>query len=261
MNTTTLTTIVTGFVDIGKYGTAPRKPRNIYHEAAKHSVLTLPLPLYVCVEEDDYDFVVNVRQSLNLMHLTKVVVIDYTKFVLYPYLENLHKTFEENFIQYIPEYVPVINEKSEFLKVSIRDNYWRSKYFMWIDYGIMTRAFNKDSFNKIKEIASKPHSKFSFGLLTYGKKKYTTPRYEYKDLMMGWKWVSACGILTLPSNSDSIMILQKWQDIAVKACTSGLFPFEESIMFYLYNQNPELFDVFYTSEYETIFEHYTRLHL
>ncbi len=56
-----MVTIVTGFIDLSKYGDK-RKDSNIYHNSAKNFTLKLPYNLICFVEKEDSDYVIKIRQ-------------------------------------------------------------------------------------------------------------------------------------------------------------------------------------------------------
>lgn len=250
-----MTTIVTGFIDLGKYGMT-RKPVTTYHNFAKLLTLKVPLPLHCFVEKENIELVTNIRKELGFENITTVEEIKIEDLFLYKHLDklsdNLKKAKEKGIKYEYPDlYIVVINGKLDMLQRAMNSNVYNSKNFMWLDYGILFRNFHTDDVNGILNIANNIKPKICLGLIDDKRS------LAYEKLMFGWNWVIISGLITF-NQEDNQVFFDLWKSEAETAILkNNLYPFEEAIFYKIWKDHPSLFTIYYAN-YDTCIYKYTK---
>jgi len=245
-------TIVTAFISLEKYGNLEkRRTKDDFINHARAFTLSLPFPLYCFLEKENVDEVLNIRNKLGLGNLTRIITVDFNQLPLALYMDKL-SSFPRTNNKFLypsknPAYPIIINSKSYFLRQAISENKYKSEYFMWVDFAANSKKYTLNTIDSLKRMMSKPYPKVAIGV--FDPKKII----PYEVLMVGIHYVSVGTIFTLSKNSEEFLDL--WDKEEIKAINSGLYPFEESIFYYLTKQRPDLFNVI-VSTYETYIQKY-----
>lgn len=258
------TTLVTGFVDISKYGNGDRrKDPSWYNSYAKRFIFKLPIPMYIFVEKDNYDFVCNARKEYGFEEITEITIIEFKNLYCYEQFEKLKRSLDKfnklkkNKYQLTcnnASYPVVINSKHEFLFRAMIDNKFKSNYFMWIDYGILSRNYLLEDSDFILQIAENPKPNVCIGLIN-------DSSYTFENLMIGYKYLTIGTMFTLEYNRNSFKFLHKWRYYYDRACDEGLYPYEEPIFYHLYKEYPDMFSTYWGNYNTCIFKyHYNFAH-
>jgi len=94
----------------------------------------------------------------------------------------------------------------------------------------------------LTKILDKPKEKISFAVIS--------DRSELID-KDGFIWTCGGGLITLPCNQSSNMFLKEIENCFINLISNNHYVFEETCMFIMYKNKPELFDIFYAN-YDTL---------
>lgn len=238
------TTIVTGYFDLSRFSGPIRKLKFWYISDASNFTLKLPLPMIIFVEESDADTILNIRKEYQ--DITRVITISLTDLALwdtFPTLQQLYdnKVIDPNVKGYSPAYVVTVNSKMQFMNSAMDLNPFSTSYFMWVDFGIKARGYTMDiDFPKIIDIAKDPQTKPSFAIIS---PTWNSTGYD------GFRWIAAGGLMTFPNGCQQFF--KDCQKLFRELVSQGHYALEETVMFLLWKQNPDHFNVFYAN-YDTL---------
>lgn len=261
------TTLVTGFIDISKYDNGDRRrDPTWYNSYARRFIFILPIPIYIYVEKENYDFVYNTRKDFGFEEITEITIIEFEDLYCYEKVRKLKEALNKfnnsnksdkekfEFTCDNSSYPVVINSKHEFLFRAMIDNKFKSNYFMWLDYGMLSRGYLPEDSDFILKIAKNPKPNVCIGLINQC-------NYNYEQLMIGYKYLVIGTMFTLEYNRNSFKFLNKWRYYFDRSCDEGLYPYEESIFYYMYKEYPEMFSIYWGNYNTCIFKyHYNFTH-
>jgi protein YibB len=148
------TTIVTGIYDIGR-GSWPNFNRT-YNEYFKYfkNILSLDCNIVIYIDEKDLNVVTLLRSEIDPnFNKTKIITNNFTELEAYKKFYNRTKEvmsgeifksrrFESHTPEMIyPEYNIINYNKVSFLEDTIKNNYFNSQYFIWLDAGYAHHRF------------------------------------------------------------------------------------------------------------------------
>ena len=156
-------TLITCFYDIGrnhwKYSTRSNDTYFINSE----KVLDKLNPIVIFTTDEHIDKIKSIRKKtdINLIY-TKFIILPFEELKWYDLKETI-KNIQNEIIIYpeternnpefvIPEYIILINNKTEFMYKVSKLNYFNSTIFQWIDFGLpptLLKSFNKNYFSNI----------------------------------------------------------------------------------------------------------------
>ena len=250
------TTIVTTYINISKYDSRSAKRSELeYKKQASDFLLKIPLPMYIYVESENEDFVREERTKYGLESLTKIVVLDFSNLSHSGSLHSLgrgrdkgKKKARKSSALDNSSYVVIINSKAEFVSRSMKDDYFNSNYFYWLDFSIGRHRYTESNIQNVLDIAANPHGKVSLGLIN----KYEG---DYDELMTGYKWLTIGGSFTVPNEGKGKAFLNKWIAEYNSATAKDLYPYEEAIFYKMWMDKPKDFIV-YNANYDTCLYEY-----
>lgn len=129
-------TIVTGFLKL-PIKRPPKKGTQKYNYLDKAvPTLSIDQNMIIYVSEDCIDFVTKERTKRNLMSKTKIIKITVEdNLYLYDQLDKVEDAVSKNIPPYnIPKYVLSVNSRYNYMKDAIKNNYFNTDYFGWIDF-------------------------------------------------------------------------------------------------------------------------------
>lgn len=129
-------TIVTAFLNIN----LKRKPKHgceSYNYIEKsNGTLSIDQNMVIYVSEDLIKFVTKFRKDKGLLHKTKIIEINIEEHLyLYKNIDKVRVNVKKNIEPYnLAEYILAVNSRYGYLKSAIKNNYFKTDYFMWIDF-------------------------------------------------------------------------------------------------------------------------------
>lgn len=252
------TTIVTGYMNMTSKHTS-----RYYLEAFEKFLARFDRQMIVYTDQQNATRTRNIRKFLGLGHLTIVKVIDRTFLTLDDVRQFAVKetplvlkngctckrtcqrtcqrteTCERHDPKREFDYLLATNSKCTMILDAL--SWSPGSRFAWLDFGLGSRGYDgaKD-IEPFYKILDNPRQGFSFGVID-------DREIEYSTLMDGFRYCAAAGLITFEKSSVTTGVLHRWETEFRRAVRAGLCPMDESILYYLYKQTPELFSVFKTN--------------
>lgn len=151
-------TLVTCFYNINrdKWGNYSRSIDK-YFENCKH-VLNKKNPIIIFTTEEYNDRCIEIRKKTDKnMAYTKIINIPFEQLMYYDLIErireiqlgninNIYPECERVCPEFcVPEYIVVINNKTNFLKQVATENAYNSTIFQWVDFGLHPNVFDNNA--------------------------------------------------------------------------------------------------------------------
>jgi len=140
------------------------------------------------------------------------------------YRDPLNTIFRTDYNIKDYSYNNIINLKAIFIKDAIKN--YPSSYYAWIDFGLSKNGYNyNDDIHYFKNVF-KEVDKITFAIVLETRKN--------EDLI-------AAGLMLFPNNKLSIDFCESWYSTYL-----GTNKTEEQIIYNMYTENPELYNVYYS---------------
>lgn len=155
-------TLVTCFYNINRDNwDAYSRPIEKYFINAGN-VLNKKNPIVIFTTENYVNKCIEIRKKTDI-HLiyTKIIILPFEELLYYDKMETIRDIQKKNIHNIpnnsqncpefcIPEYIIVINNKTNFLKKVVDQNFYNSQIFQWVDFGFHENLyhFNNDFFNE-----------------------------------------------------------------------------------------------------------------
>lgn len=228
-------TYVTGFFLLKTDGGKKHK-YNYLEKSIK--TLSISKNMYIFISSDIYDHVYNIRKNLNLLDKTKIVIIDEKNLYMIQHYNKINENIINNWKPYDnPYYIMCVATRNNYVKSAIEDNYFKTNYFIWVDFGLNHIVNIPDNFHlhinqnykiRIGWVARVHRNNFVFNHETLAGGLYGG---HYKALL------------------NFFELHDKW---FIRLMNRGLNINNDKVLFYMFEEYPELFDV-YCSAYSNIF--------
>ena len=131
-------TIVTGFLKLDiKRPPKKNTPNQIYDYIDKaKNTLMIPQKMVIYLTNESVDIVKKIRSEIGMIDKTKIIVITKEKnLYMNNRIEIINKNVKKNNSPYnIGEYICAVNSRYSYLEDTIKNNYFRTDYFAWIDF-------------------------------------------------------------------------------------------------------------------------------
>jgi hypothetical protein len=253
-------TIVTMIYDIRKIelcNNDRNRKVNKYLELAQEFILLLPYPVIFFIDDDDietYKYIYNSRNELNLLQLTNICKISFTKTYFYKYLSRLEE-LQRHFIirngelkHETPLYIILTNNKFFFMEKAIELNPFNSSHFIWMDFGINHVAKNTELIHewincvpdKIKQLCINPYI------------ENIEPKKYFENI-----WHNCAAGLFSGSKENLLKYGELFKQKTEQIYNENWYQLEEAVMTIIQRENYELFD-FYYGDYEGIISNYLK---
>jgi hypothetical protein len=253
-------TIVTMIYDIRKMENNTNiNNRNIsgYIELANQFMLKLPYPIIFFINEDDtetYNIIYNIRNKLNLSHLTHIYKLDLQYTYFYKDLKRLEE-LQKQFIIHnghlnheTPLYIILNNNKFVFMEKAIELNPFNSSHFVWMDFSINHVAKNTELIHdwilkipdKIKQLCINPYI------------ENVEPKQYFQNI-----WHNCAGGLFSGSKENLLKYVELFKQKTEQIYNENWYQIDEAVMTMVQRENYELFDFFY-GDYEGIISNYSK---
>ena len=241
-----MTTIVSAFIS----NINTRKDRTIekYIEYGK-VLLQTKIQKIIFIDEIIFNELKNYSNEL-----TYLIPIKKESMYLYKYKKlitnfNLNSTSPEKDSF---EYMLTICSKTEWITKAIELNYFNSRNFIWIDFGIK-HIFNCDDnefIKKIENINNKIYKKIRIGSIWNPNIQY------YGDIYKDIQWYFAGGVFG--GDIKSILLFsEKTKEMCIKIIQEkNTIMWEVNIWYLIYKEIPELFDCYNCDHNSSLVDNY-----
>ncbi len=225
-------TVVTGFI---KVNNSVKKHKYDYVQCA-NKTLSLPNFMVIYISEDLYEDVKKIRYDLGLLEKTKIVILTIDDLYMYKEKSLIDECCSKNVSPYNnPLYIMAVNSRYSYLEKAIQNNYFKTDYFAWVDFGISHIV----TMDNIKTITYDNPLKVRIAWIAR------------KNLGYNHKCLGG-GIFV--AHKITMKILCKLHDIEFKYNLSlGHSINDDKTLFFIYLNNPELFDIYF-SGYNCLYE-------
>jgi hypothetical protein len=234
-------TIVTGFLDIKIKRPAKSNTPNQTYDYIEKSRGTLKIPQYMVIYCSDCLIaqVSKIREEYGLLDKTKIIKITLEdNLYMADKLDIIRANVAKNNPPYdIPEYILAVNSRYGYLQNAIKNNYFNTEYFAWVDFS----ASHIVNIPPNKIIEPKSHDKVRIGWIA----RYSNNQFVYNHHCLGG------GIFS--GHKEIMMELIKIHHLEfVRLTEMGHNINDDKLLFIIMEQNPYLFDTFF-SDYKNLF--------
>jgi len=225
-------TVVTGFIRVNH---ASKKHKYDYVSCA-NKTLSLPNPMVIYISQDLYEQVKEIRKNLGLLEKTKIVILQVSDFYMYDQKHRLDQCCLKNRSPYNNSlYIMAVNSRYSYLEKAIRNNYFGTDYYAWVDFGL-NHIVNMDVIEPITY-----NDPLRVKIAWIARKNLT---YNHKCLGGG----------IYVAHRDTMNILCRLHDIEFRYNLSlGHCVNDDKTLFFIFMKYPELFDIYY-SGYNCLYE-------
>lgn len=189
-------------------------------------------------------------------HNTKIVLIDKTKYYLYPYmntecLQNFNLNTDNPNKDTI-EYMFTMSLKTEWMREAVDINHFNSDHFVWVDFGIR-HVFNCDDRTFIDALETLTQNiRDKIRIASIWNLEHTTNKNVYQEIL----WYFAGGVFG--GSKEKILV---FADLMKEKCLQIIHEkqtlmWEVNVWYLIYLENKELFECYYGSHDHTIITNY-----
>jgi hypothetical protein len=236
-------TLVTACYDLTKYHNKSRNTQDSINNMK--SLLETPCYLVIFTDNSLYNSIFNIRNEVNLNHLTKYIVKEFEELNVYKYLDiiktNREKYYPTRDERTCAESHLICCSKFDLVLETIQLNPFNTTKFGWIDSNVGIN-FSKICLNYknnmlLKILNNARTDKFHIQILNVTDKRFSESD-NLREYYNQYRWV-VCGSFFLIGNKDiGIKILTELNNVFIKTTNLGYGHGEE--MFYL-----EILDKYY----------------
>ena len=236
-------TLVTACYDLTKYSDKLRNSQDLINTIK--SLLETPCYLVIFTNSILYNSIFNIRNELNLNHLTKYIVKEFEELNVYKYVdivksnrEKYHPTRDE---RTCAESHLICCSKFDFVLETINLNPFNTTKFAWIDSSVGNN-FSKICLNYknnilLKILNNATTDKFHIQILNVTDKRFSESD-NLREYYNQYRWVVCGGFFLVGNKELGNKILTDLNNVFIKTTNSGYGHGEE--MFYL-----EILDKYY----------------
>ena len=234
-------TIITGYLNIKIKRPAKSNTTNQIYDYIEKSRGTLQIPqcMVIYCSEELIDDVSKIREEAGLLNKTKIIKITLEdNLYMADKLEKIRENVAKNNPPYdIPEYILAVNSRYGYIQNAIENNYFNTDYFAWVDFS----ASHIVNIPPNKIIEPKSHDKVRIGWIA----RHSNNQFVYNHHCLGG------GIFF--GHKEIMMELIKLHHLEfVKLTEMGYNINDDKLLFIIMEQNPYLFDTFF-SDYKNLF--------
>lgn len=234
-------TIVTGFLNI-KIKRPPKSdtPHQKYDYLDK-SRDTLKIPQYMIIycSEELIEKVSEIRKELGLLDKTKIIKITIeNNLYMYDQLDKVRDNVKKNNSPYdIAEYILAVNSRYGYIEDAIKNNYFNTDYFAWVDFSASHIVDIPDN----RKITYSSHEKIRIGWIA----RYSNDNFVYNHHCLG-------GGIFVGYKEIMLELIKLHHKEFVKLMEMGYNINDDKLLFIIMEQNPHLFDTYF-SGYSNLF--------
>jgi hypothetical protein len=231
-------TIVTGYIMLSEKKIQKYKNQTYEYLDSCNDTLKINVNMVIYISEELHDFVLNKRKEFGLLNKTKIIKINIEKHM---YFYNKLNIVEENVKKNHENYssakkILSVMSRYNYLKETIENNYFNTKYIAWLDFGAShivsipdNIIFNDNFGDKIRIGWIARHCLEQFN-------------YNYKVLSGGFYIGKNESMLEL------IKLHNYYFDLLMKY---GFTINDDKLLFFIFESNPFLFSTYF-SDYKHI---------
>lgn len=228
-------TIVTGYIFVNK-----KSLKKVDYDYLEKAVETLKIPKYmvIYVSQEYYTFVFNLRVQFNLLDKTKIIIVSNDDLYMIENFEKIKTNCEKNVIPYNNPYqIIAVNSRYNYMKKTIENNYFNTKYFTWIDFSIS---------HIVRVPEKKPYDYCGSGVRMGLVSRFKHNKFIYlHNALIGGAFMG---------NKHILKIFIELHDKEFKKIMDmGYNINDDRLLYYMYLKYPELFDI-YNSDYGSALE-------
>jgi hypothetical protein len=186
--------------------------------------------------------------------LTKIILIDKTKYYLYYYMNNItnFNVNNGNPTKDTLEYMFTMCHKTEWIKEAIQLDYFNTNNFIWIDFGIryIFKCSNIEFIDKINNIQFKNYDKIRIGNI------WDLNSIYQGDLYSNVFWYFAGSVFG--GNKDYLLTFSdKMKEKCIQIIKEkNTIMWEVNIWYLIYMENKDLFDCYLCDHNDIILINY-----
>lgn len=234
-------TIVTGFLDIKINRPAKSNTANQIYNYIEKSRETLKIPQFMVIycSEELINNIIKIREEYGLINRTKIIKIN-VKDNLYMIdkIDIIRENVKKNNPPYnIAEYILAVNSRYSYIEDAIKNNFFNTDYFAWIDFS----ASHIVSFPDNKKITYSSHDKIRIGWIA----RYFNNQFIYNHHCLG-------GGIFVGYKEIMLELIKIHHKEFIKLMEMGYNINDDKLLFIIKEQNPFLFDTYY-SDYKNLF--------
>lgn len=226
-------TIVTGYIKLNEKKIQKYDRQTYEYLDSCIDTLKININMVIYISEELYDFVYKKREEYGLLDKTKIIKVDIEKHMyFYDKLNIIEENVKKNHINYSSaKKILSVVSRYNYLKDTIENNYFNTKYIAWIDFGAShivsipeNVIFNDNFCDKIRIgwIARYRQGQFN---------------YNYKVLSGGFYIGKNNTMLEL------IRLHNYYFDLLLKY---GYTINDDKLLFFIFESNPFLFSTYFT---------------
>lgn len=227
-------TLVTAFYLINQ---KVKKHKYDYLKKAKDT-LSVKQNMVIFIQDIYYDEVKKIREELGLLDKTKIIKLELKDFYMIDKKEELEKCVKNNKAPYDNYlYILAVNSRYKYLEKTMNENYFNTKYFGWIDFGL-------------SHIVTVDKSK----ILTYNEDKIRIAwiARKKKDGSFLYNHTALAGGIYVGSEYIMRKLIEIHDIEFRKNMENGYIVNDDKVLFLIMMKYPEMFDTFF-SGYAHIF--------
>jgi len=234
-------TIVTGYLNIKIKRPSKRDTVSQNYEYIEKSRGTLQIPQFMVIycSEEIIGEVTKIREEYCLLDKTKIIPITLkNNLYMVDRLDKIRENVAKNNSPYdIPEYILAVNSRYGYVQNAIENNYFNTDYFAWVDFS----ASHIVNIPPNQIIEPKSHDKVRIGWIA----RYSNNQFVYNHYCLG-------GGIFAGHKEIMMELIKLHHSEFIKLTEMGYNINDDKLLFLIMEQNPHLFDIYY-SDYKNLF--------
>lgn len=220
-------TIVTGFFNINKTG---GKKHSYDYLIASKKTLSIPQPMVIYASLDMIEKIKEFRKDY--MDITKIIEITEENLYMYIYKDIINENCKKNISPYNNyKYIMCVNARYNYLRDTIKNNYFNTEYICWIDFALNHIV----EMNDFKIFYNNPDK---IRIAWIGRLNKNIFTYNHKCLGGG----IYCG-----SMNSMLKLIELHDAEFIKLMNLGYNINDDKLLFIIFEKYPELFDIYFSS--------------
>lgn len=236
------------------------RKKETFYSLAKKFILSLNMPLFLCMDADDIELINMIRETRKEKGLENITYLYFEKFentYFYKYIDRI-KEMQSKYIIHngnlrheTPRYITLNNNKFHFIEKAIEINPFCSNKFLWLDMGINHVAQKPFEIlnwqyqipEKIKQICINPYL------------ENILPKEIFHNI-----YHHTAGGLFSGSKEYLSMYIKLYKNKIEQILNEEWYQIDEAIMTIIQRENRDMFE-FYYGDYDGIIANYNKADL
>tara|TARA_B110001452_G_scaffold267160_1_gene276007 strand:+ start:761 stop:2128 length:1368 start_codon:yes stop_codon:yes gene_type:complete len=228
-------TLVTGFINIPHKGKSIKthcKKKHKYSYLEK-SIPTLNIKqnMVIYIPQNLYEHVYEHRKNIGYLDKTKIIIVKDEYLYFSEHIDKIRENcLKNNDIYKNPYYICAVSTRYNFVRDAIKNNFFSTNYFTWIDFGVSHSITLND---KINFFYNQP--KFRISWIA----RYKKNTFQYNHYVLGG------GIFG--GHKDIVKYIADLHDEVFKDNMElGYNCNDDKTLWYIFERYPELFDIYFS---------------